>query len=275
MTDIATTTTSHSNLRQVRLEDISVDPRVQRKEGEDGRRVDAMASAFDPDALGVLILSERRDGSLVVLDGMHRRAAALLAGYGKPVNAIVFTGLSLAEEASLFLLYNNKKDPSAISRFAARVAAGDEVAIGIEACILSQGWRVSVEKTQPGVLSAITAAERVFRTGSGTLPRGMHHDVLNQTLHLITESWGYEPAGTQSPILDGVGQLYGRLGASIDTPSLAMKLQKETPRGLIGKARTLKDVQGGTTPAAMARTIVGIYNNRRRTNHLPEWVWTR
>ena len=37
----------------------------------------------------------------------------------------------------------------------------------------------------------------------------------------------------------------------------------------------LQSAQGGTTPAAFAKVLVGIYNTRRRTARLPEWVWTR
>ncbi len=67
--------------KSVSLDAITVDPRVQRTEGPDQRRVDKMASAFNPDALGVLILSERADGTLVCLDGMHRLLAARQAGH--------------------------------------------------------------------------------------------------------------------------------------------------------------------------------------------------
>jgi hypothetical protein len=47
------------------------------------------------------------------------------------------------------------------------------------------------------------------------------------------------------------------------------------PGVLIGRSKALRDLQGGTIAAAMAKTLVGLYNKRRRTNLLPEWVWVR
>jgi len=41
------------------------------------------------------------------------------------------------------------------------------------------------------------------------------------------------------------------------------------------KARMLQDMQGGTTQAAFAKLLVGLYNSKKRTNLLPEWVWVR
>ncbi|HLR96474.1 MAG TPA: DUF6551 family protein [Jiangellaceae bacterium] len=264
-----------STVRTVSLDDITIDPKVQRQEGVDQRRVDKMAANFQPDALGLFILSQRPNGTLVCLDGMHRRAAALAAGWNQYVDARVFTGLTIADEAALFLLYNDKKDPSAISRFNARVLAGDEVAVEVNSIILKHGWRVSPEKTKPGALAAIDATERVYRSGSRTLAEGLHPLVLDRTLGLITGAWGHDPVGTHSSIIEGVGQLYGRFGDAIDTSKLVRELQDTSPRPLIGRAKSLRDIQKGTVPAAMAKLLVGLHNSKKRTNLLPEWVWVR
>lgn len=39
--------------------------------------------------------------------------------------------------------------------------------------------------------------------------------------------------------------------------------------------KVLRDVQGGTVPAALAKILAGMHNKKRRTNLLPEWVWIR
>lgn len=274
MTAVLDLPTTRSVIRAIDLNAVTVDPRVQREEGIDQRRVNKMADTFNPDALGLLIVSERPGGSLVCLDGMHRRAAALQAGWKQQVDAKVFTGLSLADEASLFLLYNFKKDPSAVSRFKARVLAGDEVAVDIDRIARRQGWTIRIA-AEPGNLAAVDALERVYRTGAGTLADGAHPAVTERSLATITEAWGHDPIAVQNPILQAVAQLYGRYGSAVDTPKLIREMQDTQPRVLVGRAKTLKDVQGGKVPAALAKILVSLHNNRRRTNLLPDWVWVR
>lgn len=265
---------ARSTIRKVALDEITIDPRVQRVEGVDQRRVNKTAEVFDPDALGVLILSQRADGTLVCLDGMHRRAFARQAGWKEPVDARVFTGLSLAEEAALFLLYNDKKDPSAISRFGARVLAGDEVAVDINNIAQSYGWTIR-QGADPGSLAAVDALERVYRTATGTLSTGAYPAITTRTLSVLTGAWGHDPQAVRAELLGGVAQMHGRFDKAVDPQKLIHELQNTQPRALVGKAKTLRDVQGGTVPAAMAKLLVGLHNNRRRSNLLPDWVWTR
>lgn len=266
--------TARSAIHKVPLDAITVDPRVQRQEGLDQRRVNKMAANFNPDALGLLILSERPDGTLICLDGMHRRAAAQQVGWKQPVDARVFKGISIAEEAGLFLLFNTKKDPSAISRFKARVLTGDGVAVDINNIARRRGWTI-MQSADPGNLAAVDALEQVYRTGAGTLSDGTYPGITERTLATITEAWGRDPLGVQQSTLKGVAQLYGRYGNAVDTPKLIRELQDTQPRVLVGRAKTLKDVQGGTVPAALAKILVSLHNNRRRSNLLPEWVWVR
>lgn len=275
MTAVTPIHRTRSTISTVPLDDIIIDLDVQRQEGTDQRRVDQMAANFDPDALGLFILSQRADGTLACLDGMHRRAAALAAGHKQFVDARIFTGLSKAEEAALFLLYNNKKDPSAISRFKARTIKGDRVAVAIDRIVHEYGWKISTLKNDPGVLAAVEAAERVYRTGAKALPDGDYPEVLARTLNLITAAWGHDPVGTHGAVLEGIGQLYARFGDAVDTPKLIRDLQGTTPRPLIGEAKTLRDLQGGTIAAALAKRLTGIHNSRKRSNLLPEWVWVR
>jgi hypothetical protein len=274
MTAVLNLPATRSTIRTVALDDITIDPRVQRAEGVDQRRINRMIDGFDPDALGVLILSLRADGTLVCLDGMHRRALAMQAGWKKPVDARVFTGLRLDEEAALFLLYNDKKDPSAISRFKARVLACDEVAVDINNIVTEQGWTVR-QAADVGTITAVDALEAVYRTGAGSLTDGAYPVLTERTIATITDTWGHEPIAVHQTVLKGVAQLYGRYGSAVDTPKLVREMQDTQPRVLIGRAKTLKDVQGGTVPAALAKILVSLHNNRRRSNLLPEWVWVR
>lgn len=244
---------------------IATDVGTQRVEGVDNNRVAKMAADFRPHLLGTLTASERANGSLVVIDGAHRLTTCRKVGYSKPVNVEVFTGLTIAEEAALFLGRNTAKMPSAISKFVARVTEGDEDAVAMNKIITKHGWRVDVDN-QDGVLAAVTAFERVYRTGA---------DVADATLSIITEAWEHDRKSSDLAIVLGVGQLIDRWGDKVDRTKLVHEMQQTRPAVLIGKARTLRDVQGGSIGAALAKVLVGLHNNRKRTNLLPDWVWTR
>ncbi len=260
--------------KSVSLDAVIVDQRVQRTEGPDQRRVDKMASMFNPDALGVLILSEREDGTLVCLDGMHRCLSARKAGHTALMESKVFTGLTLPEEASLFLLYNDKKDPSAVSKFNARVVAGDPVAQEIDRIVRSHGWKVSVS-THPGCINAINKTENVYRTGAGSVANGEHPDILDRVLSIITAAWGYDQHGVHQAMLAGVAQVIGRFGTMVDSDKMVAEIGGTRPEMILGRARSLAGIQGGSVAAALAKIISGMHDNRRRTNLLPPWTWMR
>lgn len=275
MSTLANISLGRSTVGKVRVTDLDIDPRVQREEGTDERRCDRMAATFNSEALGLFIVSQRENGDLILLDGAHRRATCLKVGWNAPVDALVFHGLSLAEEAQLFLLYNDKKDPSAVSRFMRRVVAGDAVAMTIDRIIRKHGWRVARSAQSAGQFTAVDAVERVYRSASRTLPQGEHPDVLDQVITIVTEAWGHDPYAVSAPILEGLAQLIGRFGKSMDVAKVIRELEATQPRKLISQAKTLRDIQGGNVPAALAKIVAGLHNKKRRNNLLPEWVWVR
>ena len=259
---------------RVSKELISIDTRVQRVEGCDERRVNKIASNFNPRALGSITLSRRDDNTYVCLDGRHRWTAAQQVGYTGKLPAIVHEGLTLDEEAELFLLLNDFKAPSLVSKFLVRVVQGDEVAVKINNILSRHGWRV-MNGASHGYLNAIGAVEAAYINGAGSLNAGEHPEVLERVIATITAAWGHETAGAHSTIIKGLAQLYGRFGDAVNIEKLAREMCMTTPARLVGNANTLKDVQGGTAPSAMAKVLVGMHNNTLRKAHLPEWVWTR
>ena len=266
--------TVKSRNRKVNLNELTYDPIVQRVEGVDMKRVAKMAENFNADALGILICSERANGVIAVLDGGHRVAAARMAGHTEPLDAKVFVGLTLAQEASLFLLYNDKKDPSSISSFRGRVVSEDPVAIAVNRIINYYGWTVASGHDK-GCLAAVKAAEKVYRNGHGAVADGVHPELLDAVLDIITDAWEWYRSSVDSALLAGMGQLCGRFGKSINRDKMIRELQKTRPNVIIGRARVLKDAQGGTVPAAMAKILTGMHNSNKRTNLLPDWVWVR
>lgn len=256
------------------LSELHIDPDVQREEGIDNRRVSKMAADFDPDALGVIIVSRREDGTLVVLDGMHRCATAREAKWKQPLEAIIYSGLSREDEAALFLRYNNKKDPSAVSKFRARLVMGEPVAVDIAATLARHGWEIS-SNGGDGYAHAATAIEAAYVKGSGSLKIGTYPAVLDKTFGALTAAWGHDEVSAHQHIVAGLSQLFGRFGDQVDVDKLVREMQGTTPRRLVGQAKALRDAQGGTVPAALAKYLTAMHNRRKRTGLLPEWIWTR
>lgn len=264
--------TSHH--KTVSIEDLVIDKRVQRMEGIDQPRVDKIAANFNPLALGTITVSQREDGRMVVLDGMHRCAGARKAGHKAFVNAEVIEGLTIAQEAELFLLLNATKTPSALSKFLVRVVMDEPEAVEISDILTAHGWRVTPQMGA-GIITAISAVERVYVNGNSTVQSGRHPDILDRTFEIVTAAWEHDQSAGQQHILLAVAQLIGRFGPSLDTAKLVKEMQGTRPGVLVGRAKVLRDAQGGTVPAALAKILAGMHNKKRRTNLLPEWVWIR
>jgi hypothetical protein len=81
--------------------DIRVDTQYQRPINI--AHVRKIANEFDERAFGVILVSERADGSVYVIDGQHRLAAVKSMGRGgSEIPCHVYRGLSVGDEALIF-----------------------------------------------------------------------------------------------------------------------------------------------------------------------------
>lgn len=246
---------------------------TQRIEGIALRRVAKMASEWDPSKVGTITVSKRSDGTLFVPDGAHRTAAAREVGQAE-LPAVIHEGLTREAEAELFVGLNTFNAPSAISNFMGRLHRGDSDAEEIKRIIDAHGWRIG-QNADNGFISAIRAVEDVYRTAGGTLPPDRHPEVLDWVLDVTTAAWEHDRDAAHGAVLKGLAQLIGRFGSDVDAKKLVSEMSLTRPKVLIGKAISLRDAVGGTIPAHFAKVLVGLHNRKRRSNLLPEWVWTR
>jgi hypothetical protein len=257
---------------RIHIGELHVDPIVQR--ALDPNRAQQLADKFDPNAMGALVVSRRDDNKYFVIDGQHRHAAAILVGYNGKLNCIVHHGLPLEREAELFLRLNDSKLVQAIDKFRVRVLAREPDARAISDVLEKQGWRVACASS-PGSFAAVSAAEKVY-SGAGVLTdKKPHPELVQAAIFTVTKAWGHASAGANAAIVGGLGQLYARFGDEVDIEKLSHEMSKLRPMDLVAKAKMIKEGQGGTIPAAMARVLVGLHNKARRTNRLPDWRWTR
>jgi len=94
--------------------------------------------------------------------------------------------------------------------------------------------------------------------------------LLQQTLTLIRASWGNSKAGLHSMIVAGVARLLAGRSKAINFPELISRMASFPGGavGILGRARGLQGIVGGSVPAAVADVIIDVYNKGRRLNKL-------
>lgn len=264
-----TLTDSTRIVRQVahlRLADLSLDSNYQRP--VDPNRVARMAAKFNPDALGTLTVSRRSDGTLVIIDGQHRGSAGTAVGYGEKVPCLVYVGLSLADEAVLYLALNDAKQVNVQDRFRARVIGGEEKALDINSILSDLGWTVKYSQS-PYALSAISMFEDVY-DGAGIL-HGPQHNLASNTLYVVTRAWGGEKNSAHAAVLSSLGKFIAHFNDRVDYEKIIAELANHRPMQFVGMVTQLRDTQHGTLGDAGAQLLVQMANKRRRSKLLPEW----
>lgn len=257
----------------VRVDTITTDPRVNTRPVY-GPWVAQRKDRFDVNKLGVPIVSERTDGTRVWLDGQNRGALLALVGWGDQlIDCKVFRGLTVRQEAELFLGHNDNRRVGAIYRFLARVTAGEVEAVAISDIVRGAGWRIG-DQNGPDTITAVAALEKVFQGDQRDPVEGVAPGwALQRTLSTVTDAWGFKSDTANGEIIKGIGALYNRYLDGIETVVLIKKLATYPagPAGLLGDARGRRQYQGGSVSGCVSESIVELYNRGRRSRVLETW----
>lgn len=248
--------------RQLSVSTLIVDPSVQR--GLDHNRIAKIADDLDVDAVGVITVSHRGNGTYHVIDGQHRvQALRLAGGDAEKVECRVFDGLSIEAEARLFRLLNNTAKLQALDKFRVRVVEGEPVAMAIQDILIKHGWKVA-GGTGDGAFSAVTAVERIWARDPAAIER---------TIITITRAWGHIAAASNGSVVEGIGLVYARYGDTIEDKSMVDRLARYPggPARLIGAARGIADTYRMKVTIGVADLVVELYNSQRKTKALPPW----
>lgn len=249
-------------IERIRIGDITVDQRVQRV--LDQTRVAAMADKFTWSAFGVPTLSRRPDGVLVIVDGMHRVEAARAKGYVDASPQMrVHTGLTLEEEAELFLLLNNTRKPLPVDLFKIGVISGDPDLKIMNSLVEAAGLEVANSGRK--AFRAVTALRRIY--GSEPMAAG-------RALDLCVSAWGVSSDSVQGSIFEGMGLFFLRYGDGANLDELSHRLSQYAggSLALLGAARGLSRIRSVSIPNAVGDITVSEYNKGRRTRMLPPWT---
>lgn len=143
-----------------------VDKNYQRPLTSFAKRIE---ERFNPSLVQTVALSHRANGKYAVIDGQTRMVAAEKLGF-EALPALVYEGLTLAEEAEIFmLLATERRQPKSWDRFRSALAAGNPEAKAIVSLVKSVGQQVGPDKSKQ--IGAINALETCYRRGPIELER--------------------------------------------------------------------------------------------------------
>jgi ParB-like chromosome segregation protein Spo0J len=237
----------------VPLEALMVDERYQRPLTN---FVDTVAREYDPALVGTLIVSERPNGKMAVIDG-QTRMEGMRANGETAAPCLVYSDLTRAQEAQLFSdLQTKRRGMATYLRFRAALVAEDEEAMGIAAIVREAGFELDVEETAH-TIKAISALERVYRRDPA---------LLVTVMAVIAAAWP-DPnteARASADIIGGLAAFLAR-ERKVDVERLRDRLAATEPRTIRHRAGALQEGAGGGGGRAgyMADAILGIYMRGR------------
>lgn len=255
-------------IRKLRFPETVIDPVIQRP--EQTSEINTIARNFSPPALNVPTASCRIDENgnetYVVLDGQQRRAAALKIGYDELVPFVIHYGLSLKEEAWLFLNLNYRRSVSAAVRFKNELVGEDAVALAIKAVCEGLGIEIGV----PSGLMAVDLAKRLANTRDG-----LRH--FRWALEEIQTIFDPEHKGGvyNNQVIEAFARFHRHYEGKMDVKRLEKKLSEVgTVWQLIGRGQNVKSFRGGRISDCLIDVLVERYNHHmgsRSAKALPEF----
>lgn len=247
----------------VPVADIFADHTYQRP--LDPQRVQDMAAGFDQRLLGVIEISDRGAESsprYAVIEGQHRWAAVASRDPGAAIAARIHSGLTIAEEAQLFLGIDiHRRRLTTWNRWKARRAQRDPAVAAIEAAVASVGLRVE-EAPRDGNLRCTAMLEKIARSRGG-------HGLLRDSLRLLHQTWGAQHSAYDAPLVGGMAAFLDAFGDAeyFDCDALVDSLIDLTPDQVkfYAKAKKAGGKHGaGTLPKFVAITLHERFNLHQR-----------
>lgn len=150
--------------------ELNLDDNYQRSTDNGASRalITKIANGWDWRMCLPLVVSKRDDGTLWVIDGQHRLAAAKMRGDIPFLPCCVAVYGSVADEAAMFVAMNRtRKAMNRLDDFHAAIASGDGEAIVIARLITDAGFTVSrktgSQSWVPGEVAFTSAIAKVLR----------------------------------------------------------------------------------------------------------------
>jgi hypothetical protein len=154
--------------RELPVRSLQVDMTYQRDAlSED--KVLGIAGRWNFASAVVLTVSQRTDGSYWVVDGNHRREAALRRGDIIRLSCKVVTGLTVQQEAELFRQLNMyRTNVNSYTKYRSALVAGDAIVMACEAMLRRHGLKIQQDGDCPNILAFPQAIVQRFKASPET-----------------------------------------------------------------------------------------------------------
>lgn len=212
--------------------------------------IDRIARNWDWRMCLPLVVSKRDDGSLYVIDGQHRLAAAQRRNDIPFLPCCVSVYGSVEDEAAMFVAMNRqRRQMNRLDDFHAAQAGGDEEATAIAAIIRSVGFTVS-RKTG----SATWVPGEVAFTSAISSVRKRHGDgVVRDALQMMADAFPDERLTAGSSIFQALCRIMVAPPEPLDSERLLRALLKFDMKQW---AELLKGAKGGDHRAQVIREML-------------------
>lgn len=258
----------------IKVSDMFVDYTYQREPLK--AKINRIVKSFDPDLLGVITCSMREDNTLAIIDGSHRYHALIAMGMKNAnVNALVYFGLSIEDEAHIFALTNKEHTkPTPAQIFKAGIVAGDESSIAINNVVEKAGAKVHFSPG-PNNIRCVATLRKVYDNAGSS--------VLLKTLQTLKSAYPNSSEMFRDQMISAVGCIYNRYGKKIDQERLVETLAKlGNPSLVIAQAQAMISSGQIVTFTTLPYLIVSRYNVKLKVNRLTDFpmnllaqqVWT-
>lgn len=240
-------------IRNVALDGLKVDHTYQRPPG---KKAEDIGKAWNPGLAGVIVVSLRENGDMVIVDGQNRWIGARTAGLTE-LPADIRTGLSVPDEAKLFDDLNTGRSyVSAIDRFRARLVYNDPVAMDINQIVQEFDGQIA-ERTgtkyaDQTSIRSVAQLERVYRA--------LGSDGLRSILSVIREAWDTIDYDTTNEFTLGGLRQFAQRQRNADRDRLIARLREEGYGQIRRMAHAHGQIFGGSGALNWYRACVEAYN---------------
>jgi len=216
---------------------------------------------FNEKKLGEITLSYR-DFKFYIIDGHNRAEACKKIGI-KKIDSVIYFGLTLEEEAELFVALNTNTSVKRNDKFKAKLVYKDAQSIAINDIAIKNNFKISNEthKSIDNCIRAVEALEFAYKLDNGI--------TLDLTLKTIFEAWNGQKESVHQRIIRPMAMFLNKY-PEIDIDELKTKLINYDPSVISRRGTEITRLLGGGTYENSARAILNIYNSSKRKNKLED-----
>jgi hypothetical protein len=232
---------------------------------EHAKQVLEMAQAFDVSSFGLVIVSQRGDGSYAVIDGQRRCGSLRLIGVRFAPCLVVETP-ALRDEARAFLGLNvHRSRVAKYETFQAQLTSGSSLHLGIAAALARHG--LAVGRKDGLRIRCVGALEQIAATS---------FDLLDRVITLALEGYGrVDGALTGTHLLGLYFFLLLHKDEGFAREHLLRVIEQNNPQATYLMAKSEQNAWRGRLEVNIARALTAAYNKhivRREDKLATPWL---